>query len=176
MAVSSFSYVSSLIASWSLPKCQNPGQDLAQNWRFQSFLCQRFNNQLRQLGPAQTQRSFPVFLMSACRNVKIQLQKAPGQYSAQNGRFLFFPQQSDSQVELAQMPKSSSKTLQARIWPKMPVSILSYVSGLIASRVLSKCKNPAPRGSLPPLLAATVTEAETYQLWCTTGTSPSWRL
>ena len=38
-------FVSSLIARWSLPKCQNPSQDLAQNDRFQFFLSQRFNSQ-----------------------------------------------------------------------------------------------------------------------------------
>ena len=137
MDVSSFSYVNNLIASRSLPKCQNPapkapGQDLAQNSRFQSFFCQRFNNQL---GPAQ-----------------IQLQQAPGHDFAQHGRFHhFLCQRSNNHLELAQMRKSSSKRLLARVWPKMAVSSLSYASGLITIWSLPKCQNPAPKGTWPTL-------------------------
>ena len=88
--------------------------------------------------------------MKICPNPKIHLQKAPGHDFAQNGRFQFFLcQQFNSQLEPTQMPKSSSKRLLARIWPKMAVSSLSHASGLITIWSLPKCQNPAPKGSWP---------------------------
>ena len=63
MAVSSFSFVSGLITTWSAPKCQiqlqkAPGQDLAQNGPFQFFFGQQFNSQVE---PAQMPKSKPRF-------------------------------------------------------------------------------------------------------------------
>ena len=174
IAVSSLSFVNGLMTSWVVCKRFLPGHHFAQHGRFQPFLCQRSNHHL---GPAQMPKStskkflariWPKMAVSSASYVsesflcqrfnsqlvpfQIQVQKAPGQDLAQNGNFQFFLcQRFNNQLGPAHMPKSSSKTLrQARIWPKVPVSILSYVCGLIASRVLSKCKNPAPRGSLPP--------------------------
>jgi len=70
-------------------------------------------------------------IFKICPNPKIHLQKAPGHDFAQNCLFQFFLcQQFNSQLGPAQMPKSSSKRLLARI---LALSSLSYVSGLITS-------------------------------------------
>ena len=147
MAVSSLSYASGLITIWSLPKCQNPAPKgswprFCPTWPFQLFLCQRSNNHLEfaQMPKSSSKRLLATILpnmaVSSFSYVSGQITiwsllrfQNPASKASWPGfgpkwpfPFFFFGQKLNSQVEPTQMPKSSSKTLQARIWPKMAVS------------------------------------------------------
>ena len=81
---------------------------------------------------------------------KIWLQKAPGQDLAENGPFPMLPEVNfNSRPDGAKWPKSCSKRLLARIWPKTVRSQCFQKSILIAGRTAPNGPNLAPKGSWP---------------------------